>query len=352
MQAGQVFRKPSGVWAFRYYSPERKQVGGFKSKGEARAALNEALRQVNGTTPDEPPTLNALVAEYLEAHVAEENTLANLGYWLKHATDAFGHTRVDRLTVSQVKAWRKRLGPSAHHYHGALKQVLSYAVDAYGVEANVAKKVKNPTPDRPEVQTFGSWEEVEAVAAELLPRHRAIPVFATGTGLRPEEWIALERRDVDRDARMVGVNRVFTDGRVKLTGKTKGSVPRIVPLTERVLAALDATPTRLDTPLLFPGMYGGHLNLHSFRAKHWKPALRAAGLEYRTPYALRHTFASFALAAQVPPKDLAVLMGTSLQQISETYGHALPDMPDRARAALDAFGAISQADGHDLGTSS
>jgi hypothetical protein len=43
-------------------------------------------------------------------------------------------------------------------------------------------------------------------------------------------------------------------------------------------------------------------------------------------------------------------MGTSLQQIRETYGHALPDVHDRARAALDAFGAISAADGHEMGT--
>jgi integrase len=86
----------------------------------------------------------------------------------------------------------------------------------------------------------------------------------------------------------------------------------------------------LDTPLLFPGLHGGYLNLHNWRAKHWKPALRASGLAYRTPYALRHTFASFGIAAGVPLFELARFMGTS--------------------AALDAFGAISEANGHDLGT--
>jgi integrase len=151
---------------------------------------------------------------------------------------------------------------------------------------------------------------------------------------------------------LLGVNRVFTDGRVKLTGKTKGSVPRLVLLTERVLAGLDTMSPRLDTPLLFPGLHGGHLNLHSFRAKHWRPALRAASLDYRTPYALRHTFASFAIAAKVPTFEHARFIGTSVKQIDETYGHLLPDAHDRARAALDAFGAISRADGHDLGTSS
>jgi integrase len=336
MQAGQVFKKPSGVWAYRYYAPKRTQKGGFATKGEARAALNDALRGVKGR-PEELPTLSALENEYLEQHVAEENTLTTLGYWLKHATDAFGSTRVDRLTVPQVKAWRKQLGPSAHHYHSAFKQLLSYAVKCGYLSENVAAKVENPAPKRPEVQCFGSLEEVEAVAAELLPRHRAIPVFVAGTGLRPEEWIALERRDIDREARLVSVNRVFTDGRVKLTGKTKGSVPRLVPLAQRALDALDSLPVRLDTPLLFPGLHGDYLNLHSFRAKHWKPALRAAGLEYRTPYALRHTFASFAIAAKVPTFELARFMGTSVKQIDDTYGHLLPDAHDRARAALDAF---------------
>jgi integrase len=344
MQTGQVFKKASGAWAFRFYGPEgRRQVGGFATKGEARTALNEALRGVKSTA--EPPTLAALVEEYLEQHDAEENTLATLGYWLKHATDSFGALRVDRLTMPQVKSWRRQLGPSAHHYHGALKQVLAYALVAGYVSENVATQVANPAPKRAEVQTFGCWAEVEAVAAELLPRHRAIPVFAAGTGLRPEEWIALERRDVDRERRLVGVNRVFTDGRVKPTGKTPRSVPRLVSLTERALAALEELPVRLDTPLLFPGLHGGHLNLHNWRAKHWRPALRAAGLEYRTPYALRHTFASFAIAAKVPLFELARFMGTSVGQIEATYGHLLPDAHDRTRAALDAFGAISVAEG-------
>jgi integrase len=250
-----------------------------------------------------------------------------------------------------VKAWRRQLGTSAQHYHGALRQVLAYALHAGYVAENVAKLVDNPAPKRAEVQTFGSWDEVALVAAELLPRHRAIPIFAAGTGLRPEEWIALERKDIDRERLLVSVNRVYTDGRVKLHGKTKHSVPRSVPLTRRALEAIDAMPPRLDTPLLFPGLHGGHLNLHSFRAKHWKPALRASGLDYRTPYALRHTFASFAIAAKVPLFELARFMGTSVGQIEATYGHLLPDAHDRTRAALDAFGAISEAVGHDLGTS-
>jgi hypothetical protein len=49
--------------------------------------------------------------------------------------------------------------------------------------------------------------------------------------------------------------------------------------------------------------------------------VKGAGLEHRTPYALRHTFASFAIAAGVPLFELSRFMGASVEQIGRTYGH-------------------------------
>jgi integrase len=76
-----------------------------------------------------------------------------------------------------------------------------------------------------------------------------------------------------------------------------------------------------------------------WRAESWVPALRAAGLEHRTPYSMRHTFASNAIAAGIPTFEIARVMRTSVLQIEKTYGHLLPDAIDRARAALDAWEA-------------
>jgi integrase len=46
-----------------------------------------------------------------------------------------------------------------------------------------------------EIQPLVSWEEVEAIAAELCVEYRALPVFLVGTGMRPEEALALEWRE-------------------------------------------------------------------------------------------------------------------------------------------------------------
>ena len=60
-------------------------------------------------------------------------------------------------------------------------------------------------------------------------------LFAAATGLRPGEWLALERRDIDRDAQVVYVRRTLRNGRIK-TPKTKASL-RAVPLQAIALSA-------------------------------------------------------------------------------------------------------------------
>ena len=66
------------------------------------------------------------------------------------------------------------------------------------------------------------------------------------------------------------------------------------------------------------------------------PERRATGREHRTPYALRHTYASLSIAAGVSLFELSRLMGTSPAML-DRLGHMLPDALDRAWSALDTF---------------
>jgi integrase len=139
------------------------------------------------------------------------------------------------------------------------------------IDVNPAKLgVDNPSPRRREQRPFDSWAQLDAVAANLSLRHRPMVIFAAATGLRPAEWLALEWRDIDLDARVVYVHRSFTKGRLKCP-KTEAS-RRAVPLQTIALDAIERQPRSRRSPLVFPAERGGYLDLHNFRNREWKPA--------------------------------------------------------------------------------
>lgn len=257
----------------------------------------------------------------------------------KTAIEAFGDLTLAELELMSVEIaeWQTTL-PPAYRFAvmNALRQVLNAAVRWRLIRANPAKEAgPNPQPHPEEVAFFETLADVDKLAVELGPRFGPIVVLGVETGLRPCEWAALERRDVDRQAAELRVRRTVVDGRMKEYGKTVRS-RRSVPLTARALEVIDALPPRLDTPLLFPAAEGGYIDLGNWRAREWRPALEAAGLDRElVPYAMRHTYATFALDAGVSIFELARLMGTSVQMIDVTYGHLVKGSHEHVRAKLE-----------------
>jgi integrase len=347
VQQGQVFKlKTRGVdgrplWAYRHRfegrGSGRRQVGGFATRTEAQRALRRALERLRPGGRAATLTLAEFVEEYLRAHSGQPVTVAKLRWLLGKATAALGEVRLADLTPEQVCAWRMTV-PEGHRYEAtqALRQVLSRAVAWELLDYNPAKRgVPNPLRRSLEKRPFDSWQEVEAVAAELGPVYGPLVVFAAATGLRPAELFALEHRDLDLTAGAVYVRRAYANGRVKHV-KTRRSM-RGVPLQTKALEALRRLPPS-ESPLVFPNARGGHIDLHNFRQRNWRPALKAAGIEpLRQPYDLRHTYATFALRAGLSVFALSRYMGTSLAMIDLHYGHLASDGREHAVALLDAL---------------
>jgi integrase len=213
--------------------------------------------------------------------------------------------------------------------------VLTRAVVWDWLVDNPAKRVPNPQRRAKEKRPFESWEEVEAVAAQLRPAYAAMVIFAAATGPRPSELFGLEWRDVDRDAGVVRVRRAFANGRLKQT-KTRLS-NRAVPLQAKALEALDRLP-RSENEILFSNARSGQIDFRSFGRRHWKPAQRRAGIQpLRRLYDLRHTYATFALRAGVPVFAVSRFMGSSIAMIDYHYGHLAHDSREHAVSLLDAL---------------
>lgn len=349
VQQGQVFqletkgRDGERLWAYRCRvggrGSRRIQQGGFASERDAREALERALERLRREQRvSRSLTLRELVDEYLAQHEAEPETIEKLRWLLAKSAAAFGELRVGELRSQEIAAWRMTIA-AGHRFEAtqALRQVLTRAVEWGMIDVNPAKHgVANPQRRRTEKRPFESWAELEAVATHLGPQAGPIVIFAAATGLRPGEWIALERRDIDLGERVVYVRRAYRNGRIKHP-KTQASM-RSVPLQDVALTVLEQIPVHEHTPLLFPAANGGYLDLHNFRTREWKPAQQAAGITpFRRVYDLRHTFATFALRAGISTFALSRYMGASPTMIDRHYGHLTSDGADHARRLLDVY---------------
>src|ERR671918_26574 len=333
------------LWAYRYRTAgrdsKRVQLGGFASEQDAGEALGRELERLRRERRIcRSLTLAELVETYLAQHDVQPVTIEKLRYLLSKATAAFGDRKISELTSQEIAEWRMKLSPG-YRFEAtqALRQVLHRAVAWGMMDVNPAKVgVDNPVRRRKEQHPFESWAELEAIAGAIGPRYGPMILFAAATGLRPAEWIALERRDVDREERVVYVRRSFTRGQLKVP-KTEASV-RAVPLQARALEALDRIEDGHGSPLLFPGERGGYLDIHHFRPFQWRPAQKSAGINpVRRVYDLRHTFATFALRAGISTFDLSRYMGASLTMIDRHYGHLARDGREHAIHLLDALSA-------------
>jgi integrase len=317
----------------------RRQKGGFHTRRAAEDWVAVELGHQQSAV-----SLGELRDRYLAVHPGAESTKRELRRRLGLAFGDAGpwdeRMNPARLTGEEIEAWRLTISDGQRFYvTQALKQTLRWGFERGLIPQNAAANVKNPMPTSREKMPFESWDEVEAVAEELGASDGHMVIVMAGTGVRPGEAAVLDRRrdlDLKADVPAMLVRRRRTkDGQIVAT--TKDGKPRRVPLTPRVREAIAAIPARIDTPLLFPGKRGRYLDFKSFSRHGWKDALDTAKLEHRGVYALRHTFATFAIAADVDTFTLSRLMGTSVENIDATYGHLLHGHDEAVLGKLAGF---------------
>jgi integrase len=352
IQNGTVFqRSGSKRWTAKWFDHEgTPRTRNFDTKSDGRAFLNAELIRVEQAKSgkravDRPGTVADLVERFLASwgRGVDPTTLVNMMSALGQLSERFGLHAPEALTMESLTDWRYSLSPGVQHdVFRRARQMFKWAVLAKLIDEDPTTGIKNPVRpkhERKPINVFGSWAEVERVAAELLPRLRAIPIIMADTGLRPEELFGLHRSDVDWERMEFTVRRRFTAGLLKEGLKRKGESERRVPFTARTLAALKALPPRLDTQILVSTKRGSYIDSSNFRNQHWYRALRAAGVGHHTLYDLRHTWISWALAAGVPPAKVALLGGTSIKMLDATYSHLIPSDFDEYRERMARFEA-------------
>lgn len=257
---------------------------------------------------------------------------------LRHSRIRFGTIQLANIRPEDIAIWINALDLSPKtklHILTAMRQVLRAAVEWGYLTQNpaTASSVKLPKqqPSR-KINPFPDWPTVLRIA-DSADRYGPLVRFACATGLRPQEWAALQWQDVNRERKLLHIQRTVAGD-----GKTTASL-RTVWLSAPALRALtDTQPHLLPQQLVFPAEAGGPINLHTFRARTWPRILKAAGLDYRPPYQMRHTYATLALAQDVPLEWISRQLGhTSLEVTLRHYARFLKAYDVRQVAKLDAL---------------
>jgi integrase len=183
--------------------------------------------------------------------------------------------------------------------------------------------------------------QIERLLEALPERHRAMVAFAAYTGVRAGELRALTWADLDLERRAARINKTLYRNRPQRS--TKSGRDRVVPIPRHVCRLLIEHRTRSDASeigLVFPGADGRPLDLDTFRARVFKPAVTQAGLPPGTRiHDLRHTSASLYLQSGATVREVMDIHGWSQLQTALRYLHTgdnLDAAAERLSAARDA----------------
>lgn len=183
---------------------------------------------------------------------------------------------------------------------------------------------------------------------EAWERYRPMIYLAVASGMRPQEYVALPRRDVLNNGIRVS-QAMDRSGRIGPPKSRAGN--RVIDVGPEAIEMIrEYMGVKGDQDeLVFGTRTGRPMNLIPFRASAWTPVMRQAGLTIEgeksgkerpkyTPYALRHFFASCLLQANNDIKYVQAQMGHARASLTlDTYGHLLPSMDDSRAAATRAI---------------
>jgi len=225
-----------------------------------------------------------------------------------------------------------------------LRLVLKTAVEAGAIKTNPCDGVRLARSE-PEEMLFLTMDELLALSdAMRRPEYGLLVRFAGLTGLRAGEIGALRVGRVDLLRRRIDVveNVSEVNGHGLVYGPTKTYERRSVPLPAALadeLAVLVRDRAGDRDAFVFTSPTGAPLRHHNFSERHFKPAVRRAGLPDGLRFHdLRHTCAALLINSDPPAHPLAVMKRLGHSSITgtyDTYGHLFPALDEALTASMD-----------------
>ncbi len=265
----------------------------------------------------------------------------------QHIKPKIGHHRLIDLKPDHVQSListlaNKKAPSTVRNVRAVLRQALNQALRWRFVVYNVASLVEVPRMTNHEIKPL-TPDEARAFL-DTLKGHRleALYVMTLLLGLRIGEVLGLLITNLDFEKNIVRIDGALQWQKGKLvreTVKTTSSV-RTLPIPSSLVPLLKDHLARQQArfpsnPYVFASTTGTPLNRHNV-TRQFKTLLEKAELREIRFHDLRHSCATFLIAAKIHPRTIMEILGHS--QISTTmniYGHVFEDVQTEAIEALD-----------------
>lgn len=336
-----------------------------ENKTDARNKADEIRRQLQtGSQSFEyRGTLDSYLDKWLEskAHKISSRTLEDYKGLLRlHIRPALGTKKLSAIRPLQIQEMvnaliAKGLSPRTVRYtHAVLSRSLNQAVKWGLITKNPAPLVELPKQTRKEMRVLDQDQAKRFLAQASQDRFSLAFHLAVITGMRPEEYLALQWPDIDLQKNTLTVQRTLVWERwtnkwyfgEPKTARSRRTIPIPAGLTKS-LATLKAQQgeRRLqlgeqyqNNNLVFASKVGTPVSIRNFERRHFKPILKQADLPDIRLYDLRHTCATLLLLAGENPKVVSERLGhASIVLTLDTYSHVLPNMQKDATDKLEAL---------------
>jgi integrase len=366
--AGHIRQKPDGRWEALYYARgERRYITGKKGESavDVQKRLNEALHNLDRGI-ETPRDNRQTFGEYLDGWLVTKKPSVEYGYWERlesyirlHIKPILGKVPLTKLTAQQLQtlyAQKLEAGQAPNtvkHLHNAVHVALRDALRLDLVARNVADLVHAPTAAHVEMQIYSRDEAIRLLRAARGERNEAMFILMLTAGCRLGELLGLRWEAIDFDRSELRIVTALKDVRNKRTlsqPKTQRS-RRTIPLTALALEALKRhhvkqTEERLahgpgwnPDRLVFCTTHGTAYARSNWNYQQWRPLIAKAGLPYRRPHDMRHTFSTLQLQGKTPMLTVSKMLGhTSPAFTASFYGHVTDDMAAQAVQVMEQLG--------------
>jgi len=321
-------KNPDGVYHIDGYAMKRRVRKSTNTTDYAMALQEKAkieLQIAKGEyfTGSEATISNAtfkfVAGKYLRSTLtgSGESTRAYVDKLCK----AFGSAPIKSIDVRMVEDYIAEYHTAKGNSNSTIRRELIQlqAIINYGAELGMRDKItlKKPAEDEVSISVMTEDEE-KRLFCHLHPDVARICIFMLKTGARPKEARTLTYGQVN-----------WSDPSVEL-GTFKGKSGRL--RLRKVLLNPDALGTiPVSSPLPSPEQLVFKVDGQPFTTRHslyksWSTACKNAGIVDRTPYTLRHTFATRLALANTPPKIIADCLGhTDLKMVMRYMNTTLDD---------------------------